>query len=153
MDCYGLFDRKRGLDVKVDWSQNPEHLQKLEDALGGGFYPLVVWASTISKEGEVLMTVAFHNFGPSGCELSAACFAPHALSAKALREIFHYAYVAMGYRRLSAVVRIDNVRSLEAVRKLGFRVEGYVKNWYPDCDGIFHGMLKEECKWVAHQKL
>lgn len=139
--------------MKVDWSQNPEHMQKLEKALGGGFYPLVVWASTVSEEGEVLMTVAFHNFGPSGCEISAASYSPRSMTKKALAEIFNYAYNGMKFRRLSAVVRADNVRSLEAVRKLGFQVEGYVKNWYPDCDGIFHGMLKEECKWVAHQKL
>lgn len=99
------------------------------------------------------MTIAFHNFGPASCEISVVAYSPNCVSRGALKEIFNYPFKAMGFRRIHSVVRTDNVESLRMTEKLGLKVEGYVKHWYPDCDGIFHGMLKEECKWVAHQKL
>jgi len=138
--------------MKVDWSQNPEHKRKLELALGGEFPPPVAWASTVDNEGEVLMTIAFHNFGPATCEISVAAYTANCVTREALARIFHYPFIAMGLRRIHSVVRVDNPESLRMTEKLGLKVEGYVRHWYPDCDGIFHGMLKEECKWLRKPK-
>lgn len=134
--------------MKLDWSQNPKYLQELELALGGTFPPPVTWAATVADSGETLMVIAFHNFGPATCEISVAAFHPRPVNRSALRAIFYYPFVAMGLRRIHSVVRTDNAESLRMTAKLGLEVEGFVKHWYPDGDGIFHGMLKENCKWL-----
>jgi len=134
--------------LKLDWSQNRETLQLLEARLGTEFDQPVTWAATVSDEGEVLMVIAFHNFVPAGCEISVAAFHPRPVNRSALRAIFYYPFVAMGFRRIQSVVRVTNAESLRMTEKLGLQVEGLLRRWYPECDGILHGMLKEECKWL-----
>jgi RimJ/RimL family protein N-acetyltransferase len=134
--------------MKVDWSQNREYLDKLKEALSSDFYEPVTWAAVVGEGGTLRTIVAFHNFCPASCEISVATFHPRPIDRQVLRELFKYPFEALGLRRIHSVVRTDNAKSLELTAKLGLKVEGYVQHWYPDCDGIFHGMLREDCKWL-----
>lgn len=132
----------------VDWTQPPEALEMLKEALQiPGFVGPCHWLAVRGERGEILATFAFHNFGLAGCEWSVAIFDLRP-SRHVLKQIFAYPFHQLGLRRITGIVRETNKRSFDITSRLGFRVEGLLRDWYPDCNGILLGMTKEECKWL-----
>jgi hypothetical protein len=125
-----------------------EHLAKAEEVLGFKYEIPPTWLSVVDGVGELLAIMIYHNASQCNCEITCVTFKPCPLSRKVYRDLFAYPFLQCGFRRLSAVVKVSNSRSLDCTRRLGFSVEGLLRNWYPDCDGILFSMLKEECKWL-----
>lgn len=135
--------------MKVDWSQNLEHLKAAEAAFGFEFKGSpVYWLAVVDDAGEAGAVALYHNFTACGCELSVLMLKRFILTREHLAAVFGYPFLQLNLRRLTSVVRTDNARSIEQTRRLGFTVEGIVRHWYEDCDGILSGMTKEDCKWV-----
>jgi hypothetical protein len=135
--------------VKVDWSQNPAHLKTAADTLGVEYRcQPVYWLSVVGDDGELCCVWVYHNFSMCSAEISVVVLKRRAFRRDHLRTMFAYPFYQLGLRRLHSVVKETNVPSLEQTSRLGFAVEGLLRNWYPDCDGILHGLLKENCKWL-----
>jgi hypothetical protein len=135
--------------LKIDWSQNEQHRLMAENAIGVQFRgEPTYWLSVINSAGEVAAVVVYCGFTSCSCELSVATFSRYAWTRKVLRDILSYPYHQLGLRRLHAYTRADSMVAAEQLSRFGFRVEGLLRNWYPDCHGILHGLLKEECKWI-----
>jgi len=139
--------------MKVDWSENPVHRQALLDALkfedlGSDAHHL----SVVDSQGRLLYVMGYHNFAESNCEICVANFGIQSLIPPTIvATLLAYPFYQLNLRRLTAIVRADNHRSLEHTRRMGFRVEGLLRNWYSDCHGILHGLLREESLWAARQ--
>jgi ribosomal-protein-alanine N-acetyltransferase len=62
--------------------------------------------------------------------------------------ILHFAFRTLGLGRVSAYAHPDNVRSLAALEKLGFRREGLLRGWHVHRgerrDVVILGLLREE---------
>ena len=62
--------------------------------------------------------------------------------------ILHYAFEALGLRRVSAYAHPDNARSLRALEKLGFTREGVLRAWHvhrgQSRDVVILSLLREE---------
>lgn len=135
--------------MRVDAKQDIRYLQAAEEVLAVKFEILPRWLSVVGEGGTLLAVFIFHNASECNCEISVATFGPQPFTRKILRDLFSFPFQYCGFTRLSAVVKVTNTRSLSCVRRLGFSEEGLLRSWYPECDGILFGMLKEECKWVA----
>jgi RimJ/RimL family protein N-acetyltransferase len=135
--------------LKIDWSQNEQHRLMAENAIGVQFRgEPTYWLSVIDTSGNVTAVVVYCGFTACSCEVSVVAFSRHAYSRKVLRDLFSYPFLQLGLRRLHAYTRADSTTAAEQLSRLGFRVEGLLRNWYPDCHGVLHGLLKEECKWI-----
>ena len=138
--------------MKIDWRQNPEYLAAAASALGFESFGNAHHLSVVDSQGELALIWVYHNFAEMNCEITVVSFQPAVYTPRILSSLFAYPFFQLGLRRVTAVIRADNQRSLEQTRRMGFRVEGLLRNWYPDCHGILHGLLREECKWVANLK-
>lgn len=135
--------------MKIDWTQPPEARDALLKAIGmPDFIGPHYWLAVIGDDGSLVAVWAYHNFGPTGCEMSGAVFSRRLVPREVMRALFAYPFHQLGFRRITCTVRPSNTVSLNIVRRMGFRVEGLLRNWYPDDHGILLGLLKEECKWL-----
>lgn len=135
--------------MKIDWGQNPAHLEAAAEVLGAEFVSRpTYWLSVVDDDGTLCCVWVYNNFSAGSAEVSVVVLEKRHFRREHLRTMFAYPFHQLGLRRLHSVVRTDNAASLLQTRRLGFAVEGLLRNWYPDCDGILHGLLKEECKWI-----
>jgi ribosomal-protein-alanine N-acetyltransferase len=62
--------------------------------------------------------------------------------------ILHFAFATLGLQRVSAYAHPDNVRSLAALEKIGFKREGLLREWHVHRgerrDVVILGLLREE---------
>jgi hypothetical protein len=91
----------------------------------------------------------FHGFVGHEIQCSMASDHPGWWSRDKLRFLFGYPFNQLGVRRITLTVARSNDKSLRLTRKLGFKVEGILRDGAPDgSDMVVLGMLKSECRWI-----
>ena len=133
----------------VDWSQNLDHLHFASSAIDVKFDPAqVTWLASLDESGNLLGVVVYSRFSECNCEMSVVAASPKFLTRKALKAFFGYPFHQLKLPRVTAVVATNNKRAFNFNQRLGFVVEGYLRKWFADADGIVLGMLKDECRWL-----
>lgn len=108
------------------------------------------------NETDLLGVVTFHDYrvDPSTgaalmIEMSGAGRDEHWLSRRSLQFLFGYVFNQLGCRRLTTVTPRSSERVLNVDKKLGFTIEGCLRQALPNGDDlIIMGMLKDECRWI-----
>jgi hypothetical protein len=123
----------------IDWLQEQLNLKFVSPACSYGIEDNV---------GTLRAAVVFTDFTGCDCHINLAGRA--ALGRLALRINATIPFIQLGCRRLTALVSKNN-KSMEDLMwrsRLGFRLEGEMRNYYPDgSNATVWGMLKEECPW------
>jgi len=94
----------------------------------------VRWAVVRKEDGVVLGTCGFHNLKPEhfraemGYEMGKEYWG-RGLMAEALAAILGYGFDAMNFNRVEAFVNAGNTRSLRILEKLGFRLDGTLREY------------------------
>jgi hypothetical protein len=71
------------------------------------------------------------------------------MTRKFLGEAFRYPFLQLGVRRVTGRVAADNAAAIEFDTRLGFQLEGRVRQLLDDGqDLLIFGMLREECRWL-----
>lgn len=66
-----------------------------------------------------------------------------------LYRCFAYPFVQLNCRRVTGLVRVDNLEAQRFDEHLGFQREGVLREAEEDgCDLIVYGMLKKDCRWL-----
>lgn len=66
-----------------------------------------------------------------------------------LRKMFAAAFIDMRCRRINVLVETDNLKSINLVKRLGFKQEGLLRQYTENGhDCYLFGMLKQECPWL-----
>lgn len=92
------------------------------------------WAITSKADGNVLGTCGFHNLKPEhhraemGYELGQA-FWKQGIMTEALNAILSYGFAKENYNRVEAFVSIGNDRSAGILKKLGFKLDGILRQY------------------------
>jgi len=74
---------------------------------------------------------------------------PGWLTRATLRAFFGYPFHQLGCIRVTATVARANRRALDMNRRLGFVIEGCIRDGYgPGRDGLLLGMLRRDCRWI-----
>jgi [ribosomal protein S5]-alanine N-acetyltransferase len=72
---------------------------------------------------------------------------------EAIARVVSFAFEDLGLHRLEADVDPRNARSIASLERLGFRLEGRMRErWHVGgevCDGLFYGLLRREWKGPA----
>jgi RimJ/RimL family protein N-acetyltransferase len=136
--------------VKLDWTQNPEHLQWFESQLQVKFESRpTYWTSVLRNDGSLVGGMIYTNFSEFNCEISAVLSDPRCCTKRILGALFGYPFHQLNLRRVTAVVRASNVKSSQICQhRAGFALEGALRNWFGDEPALIWGLLKEDCKWL-----
>lgn len=116
----------------------------------GGVVPNEIGAAIGSfHNGQITGGVIYHEYRPDRMISMVAAGEPGWLNRGKLRKFFSYPFDELGVKRINAVVDAANERAIEFNTKLGFVVEGRVREaMNNDSDAIIFGMLKKECRWL-----
>jgi RimJ/RimL family protein N-acetyltransferase len=133
----------------VSFEQRPEYLQWAEGVLGQKFDPKTVSLLTsLSQSGTILGVVIFSRFTTGNCEITVAARDPRFISKRFALAVAAYPFLQLGYRRVTAFIAVDNLQSLDLAQRLGFRIEGTARYWFPSGDAYILGLLREDCKFL-----
>lgn len=62
--------------------------------------------------------------------------------------VCHYLFIQLELRRVTAFIAVENEKSLSLAQRLGFRIEGTARDWYPTGDAHILGLLRNDCSWL-----
>lgn len=113
------------------------------------------WAITSKDSGKVFGTCGFHNVRPEhyraemGYELGKEYWG-QGIMAEALTAILNYGFDTLQYNRIEAFVNFGNKRSVRILEKMGFQLDGLLRN-YEFAGGKFldqycYSLLKSDCR-------
>lgn len=128
----------------IDFSQNVMALHWAEDILGVSFqHTPAVWLTQHSSAGTILGVVVFSRFTTGNCEITVASKGPW-LSRDLAFAVGHYVFNTQQCRRVTAIIAVENAKSLKLAQRLGFRIEGTLRDWFPTGDAHVLGFLAED---------
>lgn len=84
----------------------------------------------------------------SGANIVVATVLQAPLTRMFLRSVFHYPFVQLKCRRVTALVDASNIRSQRLVEHLGFVREGCLREGAAAEDVFVYGLLKRACRWL-----
>lgn len=109
-------------------------------------------ALLLEKDLYLKAAVFYTNWHPQAASIDlhiASAVGENWLTRPFLRAAFRYPFLELGCRRIGALVRADNARSLRFTQHIGFVMEGVHREAAaPGVDVISFGMLKSECRWL-----
>jgi RimJ/RimL family protein N-acetyltransferase len=133
----------------IDYTQNPAYLAVAERILGQKFDPRTVVTLTSKDQNDnILGVVVFSRFTTGTCEISVAAQSPRFISKTFAYAVAVYPFIQLGYKRVTAIVAVDNSASLNLAQRLGFKMEGRLRDWFPNSDAFILGLLRDDCKWL-----
>lgn len=133
----------------IDYTQSSEALAWAESILGCSFKDTpATWLTSRDQNGTILGVVIFSRFTTGNCEITVASSTPRFISKRFAYAVALYPFVQLSCRRVTAFVAVDNEKSLRLAQQLGFRIEGTVKEWFPNSDAYILGLLRKDCKWI-----
>jgi hypothetical protein len=62
---------------------------------------------------------------------------------------FYYPFIEMGCKRVTGLVAETNYEARKFDERLGFKLEGRMKDGAPDGDILIYAMFRDECRWLG----
>ena len=117
-----------------------------------GDLPVETYAIGHARGDEILAVVLYTWFTDHNCAMHVASNGrADWMSRGFLAAAFAYPFIQLGLRRVTAYVASRNERALTIDGRLGFRVEGVMKQAAGDDDLIVMGLLREHCLWIPEE--
>ena len=115
-----------------------------EDAYGIGAY----------LDGKLVAGVIYNQYYPRRSIQMHVAALPKTqwMTKQTLRSFFSYPFCQLGVRRINAIVAESNHHSLQLNKRLGFVIEGILREELDGVNAIIMGMLKNECKWIKERQ-
>lgn len=107
----------------------------------------------VARDGRLIggvIYVEYREVAPGEHDIRMHCAGePGWLNKATLRALFSYPFEQLKCVRVTGVVARANKRALDLNRRLGFKIEGCIRDGYgAGKDGLLMGMLKDECAWI-----
>lgn len=128
------------MDIVLD--RKPDVAAFVADALGCGHFNEPYQAIGYARDGRLVAGQIYEDMTASNIHVHVAGAA--ALARGALRVLWRYVFRQLGCRRLTAVIRADHPRMTKILPRLGFRLEGVLRQYFDACDAMVFGLLKDE---------
>ena len=102
---------------------------------------------------KLVAAVGFSNYRPDNdIELTIASEGKGLKSAMGfIRDVFLYVFEQSNCRRCTARIRADNEKSIKLATRLGFKVEGRLRQGFGDADALVFGLLRDDFYGLCRQ--
>jgi len=101
---------------------------------------------------DISAVVVYEDFTAYDCRIHVASNGSRRwLSRSFLCEIFHYPFVQCGLRRVTGFVNETNTDALRLDLRIGFKIEGRLRDATPDGDVLVLGQLRSECPFIPKE--
>jgi RimJ/RimL family protein N-acetyltransferase len=102
----------------------------------------------LDKDDRELGACIFNNY--DGRNVNFTCVLLDSIGKMVVREVAYYIFHVMGCHRCTAITAIDNIKAIEGLKKIGFRLEGRMREHFAgNVDGLVFGILRSEQGLVA----
>jgi hypothetical protein len=108
-------------------------------------------AVPITRHGILIAGIVWHSYDAraKNIEGAIASSSPYWASRRVLRFAFEIPFKALGCRRVTARCNASNTKSRRLLERLGFQLEGLLRQAAHDGgDVLIYGLLKEECRFL-----
>jgi RimJ/RimL family protein N-acetyltransferase len=105
----------------------------------------------VTRADKLVAGAVFHNFNWPNIEVSFASTTPRWCTHQTIRGILNYPFVQLDCRRLTAITKATNQPARAFLCRLGFEIEGFHPDLYPDGDALSLGLLRRKCRWIAEE--
>lgn len=132
----------------VIYGQDERVCQWLNERLDENFVGAI--GIGLEENGELIAGVVFDNYTKAGINMHVAAVpGKRWMTREFLFRCFAYPFIQLNCRRITGLVREDNLAAQKFDEHLGFRREGLLREGYLDgTNVIVYGMLKNECRWI-----
>lgn len=136
--------------LTISAEQSPMMFEHASEVLGGYYrYERGHKIITALRNDKPIAHAVFTGISPNIKAELTFWAAPHGIAGRDfLRVIFDAAFVQWNCKRLSAIARPSNAKSLAALRGLGFDFEAPLARWFGDEDGWMFRLFPENCRWI-----
>lgn len=105
----------------------------------------------VIRDNTIIAGAVFHNFVWPNIEISFASTSPRWSSKEAVEGILKYPFVQLNCRRLTSITRPTNLPTRAFLTRLGFELEGFHPQMFPDGDAMSFGFLRKNCRWIKEE--
>jgi len=104
----------------------------------------------LEQDGELIAGVVFDMYTKAGISMHVAALPTRRwMTRDYLYRCFAYPFLQLQCRRITGLVRVDNLEAQRFDEHLGFKREGLLREACEDgTDMIVYGMIREECRWL-----
>lgn len=120
------------------------------EKFGAFFSPPATFIGLVNN-GRIVCVSIFNDYTGDNVELSVA--ADGIIPRRFLQFCAEYAFNQLGCNRVTARSRASNKRVASLAKRLGFEVEGRLRQFYGDEDAILYGLLRNEAGSVFRRRL
>jgi len=130
------------------WTGDTTHGMVIARAAKTGFDPSVdACISRVSGDGEFLGGVIYTGFNGAMVMMHMAGVG-NWMSPELVWCCFDYPFMQLCVKQIICTVASTNERSLDIVKRVGFKHEHTIKGGTPNGDLVLFKMLREDCKWL-----
>jgi len=119
--------------------------------IGRGRLPEPNSSIGFEKDGKLVGAVVFNNFTGRDIWVSVWSDDKSIWTRKNMKIMCDYPFNICRVKRISTVVRRGNKKAIKLNKQFGFVEEGVSRRLFgddEDGDGVFFGLLKEDCRWL-----
>lgn len=130
----------------------PALLAWAAERIGLACFKLDAKAIGIKRRGELVAVVVYDSFSAADCNMHVASDGRGTwLSRSVLVAVFHYPFVQLKLRRVTALIPAKKTHAIRFNEHLGFKLEGFCPEAMPDDDLQIRGMLRRECRFIPQE--
>lgn len=124
-----------------------EEAENIINAFNEGFEKkqAIRWGITLKDTNELIGSIGFHNISKNNSRVEVGYEITRkewnkGYATEALRAVIEYLFNEIGFNRIGATIRPENVASQQLVKKLGFQEEGTLQD-YQLTRGSYHDLI------------
>lgn len=141
------------MSARVIYGEEARLLPWAEKRIGIGHFRTDAKSMGLERDGELVAVVVFDGFSSCDCNMHIASDGTKRwLNKELLLSSFAYPFTQLGLRRVTGLVPAKNDAALAFDQNLGFEFEGRCRHALADDDIIILGMLRENCRFIAHEE-
>ena len=105
----------------------------------------------VMRDSRLVAGIVYHNLRDGQIEASIAVEDKRWANKSVLYAIFAYPFKQCSCHRVLVTVKDNNKKSIRLAKKMGFKVEGKLRQMFPPHDAVLLGMLKDECQYIKEK--
>lgn len=108
----------------------------------------------VKRHGKLVAGVVYNNYRQSigDIQMSMAATTPRWATRETIARLFFYPFVELNCRRITALTLASNQPVRAFLCRVGFTLEGVIREYLDGQDTCAFGMLRRECFWLKQEE-